>query len=225
VRWQLNGLNFPLDVQMLPNDHVLVAEYQGSKVTERDLKGNIVWQYQTIGPLAAQRLDNGNTFIVTDEELVEVDKDKNKKFTRFFGPNERVMKACKLADGRIVCLTKGNNIQVAVLDEKGTKKKEFIVKNMSKHLFGGRLYMTPTNRVLIPLSGENKVIEYDMEGNEAWELKVPQPVAAVRLFNGNTLVTTMDMPGKVIEFDRSGHEVWSYETTLPNTKITRALRR
>ena len=42
--------------------------------------------------------------------------------------------------------------------------------------------------------------------------------------NGNTLVTTMDMPGKVIQFDSNGTEVWSYQAK-GNTKITRALRR
>lgn len=221
VRWQLNNLNFPLDVQLLPGDRVLIAEYHGGKVTERDMQGNIQWQYPIFGPLAAQRLDNGNTFIVTDEELVEVDKNKNKVFTHFFGKGERVMKGTKLSDGRIVCLTNGQRI--LVLDEKGKELKNFNVVQ-GKHLFGGRLYMTPTNRVLVPHNFENKVIEYDLEGNNIWELKVQQPVSAVRLPNGNTLVTTMDMPGKVFEYDRGGNEVWSYATKT-NTKITRALRR
>jgi HEAT repeat protein len=225
IRWQLTNLDFPLDVQLLPNDRVLVAEYHASRVTERDLKGKILWQHNCVSPQAAQRLKNGNTFIVSDKEMIEVTPDKNQVFAYSFPNMERVMKAVKVdkaGDGRIVCLT--NSPRVVVLDEKGTIQKKFPIPGMVKLLFGGRLYLTPTGRVLIPFNSENKVVEYSLDGEEVSVLKVDQPVAAVRLFNGNTLVTTMDTPGKVIEFDRTGTEVWSYQTKLANTKITRALR-
>jgi len=73
-RWEVSDLYFPLDAQVLPGDRVLVAEYKASRVTERNSRGNILWKHQVVGPLAAQRLENGNTFIITDTLLLEVDR-------------------------------------------------------------------------------------------------------------------------------------------------------
>ncbi len=43
-RWQMEGLSLPLDVQLLPGEQrVLIAEHDGNRVTERDLKGEVKW--------------------------------------------------------------------------------------------------------------------------------------------------------------------------------------
>ena len=107
------------------------------------------------------------------------------------------------------------------LDGKGKEIKSFPV-NLGTRLFGGRIHMLPGGRVLVPHNAENKVVEYDVNGKAVWQVEIEQPVAATRLPNGNTLVTTM-LPGRgAVEFDRSGVEVWSYRTF---TRVTRALRR
>src|SRR5205085_241692 len=67
-RWQVDGLKFPLDAQYLPGDRVLVAEYQGARVSERNRKGEVVWEKGVLQPLVAQRLANGNTFIATSNQ-------------------------------------------------------------------------------------------------------------------------------------------------------------
>ena len=64
-RLEVGQLNFPLDAQLLPGDHILAAEHNGNRVTERNAKGAIVWEQPVDLPLAAQRLANGNTFIAT----------------------------------------------------------------------------------------------------------------------------------------------------------------
>src|SRR5262249_48747843 len=55
VRWQIDGLNFPLDIQYLPGGRVLVAEHDGNTVTERDLQGNVIWEKKVDQPLMAER--------------------------------------------------------------------------------------------------------------------------------------------------------------------------
>jgi hypothetical protein len=84
VRWAIGDLGFPLDVQVVPDDKVLVAEYNANRVTERNFKGEIL---RTIpfpaggpgaagfgeGPQMAQRLANGNTLMGGKYQLVEVD--------------------------------------------------------------------------------------------------------------------------------------------------------
>ena len=63
-----------VDAQMIGANRVLIAEYLGAKVTERDLKGDIKWEYPCGGnPIAVQRLANGNTFIAMPGRLVGVD--------------------------------------------------------------------------------------------------------------------------------------------------------
>src|SRR5438552_1435401 len=77
------------------------------------------------------------------------------------------------------------------------------------------------DRLLVPHNGEGKVVEYDSKGKILWEVAIEEPVAATRLPNGNTLVTTMRQD-RAVEFDRNGRQVWEYRT---NTRVTRALRR
>src|SRR5206468_10415205 len=75
TRFELNGLDFPLDAQVLPGERVLVAEHEGGRVSERSRDNKIVWQHRIDNPLMAQRLANGNTFIATHTQLLEIDKD------------------------------------------------------------------------------------------------------------------------------------------------------
>jgi hypothetical protein len=218
VRWKVANLQFPLDLQVLPGDRFLVAEYHASKVTERNIKGELLWQYRVVGPLVAQRLPNGNTFIATDKEVFEVDRTGTRISSFSFPSGERIMKASKLPNGEMICLT--DNSRVVRLDSNGKELKSFAVM-LTKKLFGGRLYTTSNGHVLVPLNNENKVVEYDANGKAVWHLDIDQPVAAVRLPNGNTLVTTYNQ-NRAVEFDQARNEVWEYQT---DTKLTRALRR
>jgi hypothetical protein len=219
-RWEINNLSFPLDVQLLGEDRVLVAEYYGNRVTVRDLKGNVEWERDVTGPLAAQRLRNGNTFVTTDTALFEFDKD-GKEVLKIDMPGEqkRVMKALKLPNGEIACLT--SDARVSRLDAQGKELHGFTV-TLATRLFGGRIHMLPSGRVLVPHHAENKVAEYDSQGKIVWEVAVEKPVSALRLPNGNTLVTSMEPYVGAVEFDRAGREVWHFNTT---TRVTRAIRR
>jgi len=74
TRWEVGNLQFPLDAEIVSGNRLLVAEYHGMRVTERTHKGDVVWERKINGPLVAQRLANGNTFIATAFQLVEVDR-------------------------------------------------------------------------------------------------------------------------------------------------------
>ncbi len=219
VRWQIDNLIFPLDVQYLQGDRILIAEYHAGRVTERNTKGEILWEKQFPNAQMAQRLPNGNTFICSDSQVLEVDRHGKEVYSFATPGGERIMKAMKLANGDIACLTDG--ARIARFDTAGKELHSFPVP-LTMRLFGGRIHMLPSGRVLVPHNLENKVVEYDARGKAIWEVTVEQPVTAVRLANGNTLVTSM-LPGRgAVEFNRSGQEVWSYHT---NTRVTRAIRR
>jgi outer membrane protein assembly factor BamB len=223
VRWQVDNLALPLDIQVLSDDRLLVAEYNARKVTERNRQGDVVWEEPVEeGPLVAQRLANGNTFIAAGSHVYEVTADHKVVFSQTFPGGERIMKAMKLPSGEIVCLAEESprTVRLVRLDAQG-KELSSVPITLGMHLFGGRIYMLPNGHALIPHNMENKVVEYDVNGKEVWKVTIDQPVAAVRLRNGDTLVTTMGQ-NRAVEFDRHGNEVWEYRT---NTRVTRALRR
>ncbi len=224
IRWHVDDLAFPLDAQMVSGNRFLVAEYKGGRVTERNLRGDVLWRKDIAGPLVAQRLANGNTFIATLNGVVEFDRAGNQIFTFSMTDGEHIMKATKLPNGEVACLVDGGAIgsaRIVRFDITGKELHSYFI-TLGMRLSGGRIYMLANGHVLIPHNAENKVIEYDVRGKAVWEVAVDQPVAAVRLANGNTLITTMVPQRGVVEYDHEGREVWSYHV---NTRITRALRR
>src|SRR5206468_365583 len=65
LRWEIAGLRYAIDAQVIGHNRVLIVEYSGRTVTERNFQGDVLWrkdlQPQQL-PLNAQRLSNGNTF-------------------------------------------------------------------------------------------------------------------------------------------------------------------
>jgi hypothetical protein len=220
VRWQIEGLSVPLDAQYLPGDKILVAEQGAGRVTERNLKGQVLWQRHVNDPLVAQRLPNGNTFIATRSQLLEFDPQGKEVFTRAL-PGELVMRAQKLGNGEIVCIasdTRNNNSRCFRFDASGKELHRFPVQVGT---FGGRVEVLPNGNTLVPEKDLNRVVEYDSHGKIVWQIEVEQPIVASRLPSGNTLVTSMSQL-RAIELDRSGKQVWDYRST---TRVTRAWRR
>lgn len=222
-RWEIKNLNLPLDTQLLDEDRILIAEYSSNRVSERNLRGEVLWHKNVTGPLAVQRLPNGNTFIATGTHLLEYDKDQNEVVNIQLSEdgNQTIMKAAKSPSGEIICLRADG--QVVRYDAKGNEKSSFAV-SIGLKLFGGRLDVQPSGRVLVPHNAEGKVVEYDAKGKIIWEVPFEQPIAATRLSNGNTLITSMNPGVGAVEVDRAGTEVWSFRHSS-NTRVTRAIRR
>jgi hypothetical protein len=218
VRWQMDNLEFPLDAQYLPGDRVLIAEQGASRVTERDLKGNILWQKQVLEPLAAQRLPNGRTLITNRQQVVEVDRDGNTHASHTRPNGEFIMRAQKLRNGDLALVVQGVNLRYVRVDATGKEVASFAV-NVSTS--GGRIDVLPNGHVLVPEMRFNRVVEYDESGKSVWSVNVAQPIAAVRLANGNTLVTSMTEM-RAVELDRTGKQVWEFKH---ETRVSRAWRR
>jgi outer membrane protein assembly factor BamB len=219
-RLQIDGLEFPLDAQMLPEDRVLIAEHNGNRVTERNRNGDILWMQSVPLPLVAQRLSNGNTFIATQTQFFEVDGGGRVLKKRGLPSGEFIMKAQMLANGDIACITSSvtSSSRFVRLDAAGKE-----IQSMPAYVqtSGGRIEVLPSGHVLIPELKNNRVVEYDTDGKIVWQVPFNEPIAAVRLGNGNTLVTSYNQP-RAVELDRAGKEVWEYKT---DTRVTRAFRR
>jgi hypothetical protein len=228
VSWKIDNVAMPLDAQLLPGEErVLVAEHRLNRVAERDLKGEVHWKRAVAGPLMAQRLPNGNTFIATRSLLFEIDKDGKEVFSYSHPNGAEFMRAVKLRDGDIACLVQlgGALVRYARLTPAG---KEFNERGqgwgVQVRTSGGRLEVLPNGHVLIPEMDNNRVVEYDAGGQSVWEVTLDQPIAAVRLANGNTIVTLM-RENRAVEVDRAGKQVWQFKTDKADSRVTRALRR
>jgi hypothetical protein len=217
--WQLKEIQFPLDAQLLPGgERVLIAEHGANKVTERTVKdGKVVWEKElNDGPLAAQRLPNGNTFIAMASGISEVDKE-GKEVYSYRRPVETIRKAMKLPNGDIAMITSSQRYVRINPNQQELRNFEADVRTN-----GGRVDVLPNGNILVPLKDSNKVIEYDSEGKAVWEATVEEPVAAIRLPNGHTLITTLNQK-RAIELDGAAQEVWEYKST--ESRVTRAWRR
>lgn len=217
IRWELKDITFPLDVQLLPGGRILAAEQSANLITERTLKGQILWQKRVVQPLMAQRLPNGHTFFATRDLVSEVDRDGKEVFTYAPHLGEGVMRAQKLPTGEIALVT-GTSL-FKRLDASSHRELQSFPVNVRTS--GGRIEVLPNNHVLVPEKDHNRVVEYDARGTVVWQAPIPEPIAAVRLPNGNTLVTSMaDM--RAVEINKKGEAVWEYK---PGTRVTRAFRR
>jgi hypothetical protein len=206
VRWKLELNTYPVDAEVVGTDRVLLTEFQGQRVSERDFKGNVKWERIVTGnPMSAQRLTNGNTFVVMQNRLAEYDR-KGTEVWHMDRPNFDIFRGRKLRNGEVVFITAQG--QLTRLDPKTNKALgSFHVGPMGSQF--GNFDVLPNGHFLIPVYGNQQVIEFDPNGKQVWQVRVQWPTSVQRLPNGNTLVGSQ-VSRRVIEVDRNGTEVWSY---------------
>src|SRR5262249_51268623 len=73
-----------------------------------------------------------------------------------------------------------------------------------------RARVTAQGTFLVPFLQMHRVAEYDKDFNEIWSYAIRSPWAAVRLKNGNTLITNES--GQLArEVNRQGETVWEFK--------------
>ena len=204
-RWKMEVPYFTVDAQVVAGDRVLIAEFQGRRVSERTKKGEVVWEKTVNGnPTAAQRLANGNTFITMPNQLLEVDKAGNQVFSLQRNTYD-IFKARKLPNGDVAFVTNQGQFQRVDRNQK-------VLKTFRTGLIGsqfGSMDVLPTGGLVIGLFNNNRVVEYDATGKEVWSANLQWPTSVVRLPNGRTLVASQNTR-QVVELDRGGRTVWSW---------------
>jgi RNA polymerase sigma factor (sigma-70 family) len=202
VRWQFDGLNYPMDAHVLPGNRVLISEHAGLRITERDFRGNILWQKNDLPaqPNNVQRLANGNTFVCTRAGLMEIDAAGK---TVLDIKVDHPFAACKTADGQMIYLT-ADGICIR-LDAAGKEVKRFITGLDGET--GGWIDLTPRGRIIADHLRQIGVGEFDLQGKRLWQTSVTTSSTAVR--NGHVLAVNWPT-SYVTEFDRAGRMVWQY---------------
>ncbi len=220
VRWEINGLSMPMDAQVLPGNRVLIAEMSASRVTERNFKGEILWQKALPAPCGCQRLPNGNTLIVASAQVLEVDREGREVF-RLPAQQGIFRGAHRLRDGRLLYLT--HTGLVGVVDANGNELRRF--ETGGRMLNYGGLDVLPNGHLLVVPFNGNKVQEFNDRGKVVWEATVPAtPSAVCRLANGNVLVSSQ-FPVQLLEINREGKVVAIYPVGQVNVTVARLRQR
>ncbi|MCS7045073.1 MAG: HEAT repeat domain-containing protein [Gemmataceae bacterium] len=203
-RWSLSGLFGAMDAHVLPNGNILVAENSANRVTERRKDGSIHWEIRVPGnPVACQRLPNGNTFIASYNNVMEVDPQGKTIYNHQRGPAFYIFSAQKTRSGKIVCMT----AQGAVLEIDAATGKELRTINLGPNGGWCSAEALPTGRYLVATMNNGLVREVDVHGKVHWQASFPGVFRATRLPNGHTLVASMTTK-RVAELDRSGQVRW-----------------
>jgi hypothetical protein len=201
TRWEFNqNLVFPVtDVQVLGNERVLISELNSQRVSERNKKGEIIWQKQIQQPVACQRLVNGNTVIATNNAIMEYTAAGKEVFNYQRGRWD-ILSARKHRNGEYILLTRMELVRV------NAQGKETGKWAIGRNYSYGTFDVLANGNVLLPLTRNNKVVEYKLDGTEVWSATVNWPTSVQRLPNGNTLVTSMNSRS-ITEFDKAGKQV------------------
>jgi HEAT repeat protein len=218
IRWSVGNLRYPVDAIVLPGERVLVTEWDGNRVAEWDFRGNLIWKKEGFNGRAtnAQRLPNGNTFICTTSEMMEVDRTGKTVYQVNVG--QGLTAGYRAANGELVCLRNDNN--VVRYDTAGKELKVF-ASNRDTSWTSGIDLVRNGNILVTQPSPNQKVTEYTPDGKVVKEWNTPNVTTATKMNNGNILAASHS-DHRVIELDPSGKKVWEYKGDSP---IFRARRR
>jgi hypothetical protein len=203
VRWQISNLQVPRDAQVVSGNRVLIAEENGGRVTERNFKGEVLWEKKVASPIACKRLPNGHTFIGTRTHMLVVDRG-GKELSSVRCPNNQTFAtAIRLPNGQLAGIL-SDYVTLKRFDASGKELKSFAVDFYS---IIGNIEVLPNRRLLLPEYRRNRIAEYDLDGKLIRQVSIQQPTAVVRLRNGNLLVSSwtrrwmgeIDRNGKVVK--------------------------
>ncbi len=178
--------------------------------------GRIIWTYDTGKGYEYDDIwmkKNGNIVFSRMYWAGEVTPDKRLIWKYEIGANEEVHTMQPLDEDRVLMVINGMPPRTVIVNTKTNEVTyEHAVPYDNLDLRGvhgqfRRFRMTKDNTFLAPYLSQNKVIEYDMDFNVIWEYKVNKPWAAIRLLNGNTLITS-ESDRTTYEVNPSGEVVW-----------------
>ena len=187
------------------------ADYSGGKVFLVGTDGAVTWEHPASHCNDFWVLANGNLLFTTGHGVQEVTREKKVVF-KYESKSE--IYACQRLPNGNTFVGECNSGRLLNVDPTGKIVRE--VKLLPEGKDGGHSYIRnarelPNGNFLVTHYSEQIVREYDAQGKVVREFKAPSsPHSAIRLPNGNTLITLADKikePG-LIEYDAEGKVVW-----------------
>ena len=210
--------------------------YVGENYTKMFLvnDGKVLWTYQTGRGYEYDdvwMLSNGNILFTRMQYLAEITPDK-KVVWRYdcsvpADTNHTEVHACQpIGLDKVMFVLNGLPPRLMVVNTKtGTVEVNHVLpypeSTNSKSIHGQfrRARFTAHGTYLVSYLSEGKVVEFDKDFNEIWNYPIRSPWAALRLKNGNTLITD-EHDSLTREVNPKGETVWE----LQNTNLPEAYR-
>jgi Mal s 1 allergenic protein-like len=188
--------------------------------------GKVVWTYSIPGREELDdctRLSNGNIVFSRRFGASEVTPAKKIVWNYVAPPNTEIHTAQPIGNDRVLIMQNGDPAKLLLIRKKtGKVEKELILKTRDPKGIHGQfrhVRMTKAGTFLVAHMDMNKVVEYDQSGKEIWSVAAPSAWAAVRLKNGNTLISG-NQNGYVREVNPKGETVWEIDKDdLPGIKL------
>src|SRR5207253_8428410 len=114
----------------------------------------VVWSHKLAMPMVAQRLPNGNTFIASPTQLLEVDRAGKEVWSQPPPKGGRIMKATRLRNGDTAVITLLGTARFHQIDRTGKEVRSFGVEQRTS---GGRVEVLNNGHVLITERDTNRV--------------------------------------------------------------------
>ena len=170
----------------------------------------------------ATMLSNGNVVFARKTGAGEVTPDKQLIWNYDAPPGFEVHTIQPIGADRVMMIRNGNPAKLMIINTVTNQTEKEIVlptgNPQKAHLQFRGVRLTAAGTFLAAHMDNNKVSEYDADGKEIWSVAVRAPWAAVRLNNGNTLVTSN--AGFVHEINPQGETVWEFsQKDVPDIKL------
>jgi alpha-glucosidase len=179
--------------------------------------GKVVWSYdipnaQEYGDCTL--LPNGNIVFSRKSGASEITPDKQIVWNYEAPKGTEIHTSQPIGTDRVLIMQNGNPAKAMII-EKATNKvlKELVLPTRRPDSVHGQfrhIRLTDAGTFLVAHLDLGKVVEYDQDGKELWSVDAPSAWAAVRLPNGNTLISG-NQHGYVREVNRKGEIMWGLE--------------
>lgn len=185
------------------------ADHNTGKVVKFKEDGTPLWEFPNRNAHDVQVLVNGN-ILINPRGVQEVTPDK-KVVWEIGEPIVKHAEACqRLPNGNTMIADNGTHTIIDVSPDKQVVWK-YEVPGQANMRMVRRL---PNGNTLICASSNHVVLEVNPEKKIVWKYELPFPYLAVRLDNGDTLISSGAGAGKkgyyLIQVDKNGKKVWKY---------------
>lgn len=189
-------------------------------------KGRVVWTYsisanEELGDCTM--LSNGNIVFSRRLGASEVTPDKKIVWNYDAPPKTEIHTAYPLGKNRVLIMQNGNPAKLLVFNKSKNKVEKQLTLEVRNpdNVHGQFRHVRPTRdgNFLVAHLDLGKVVEYNSKGRAIWSVPAPSAWAAVRLRNGNTLISG-NQHGYVREVNRKGETVCEInKDDLPGIKL------
>ena len=162
-------------------------------------RGKVVWSYST-GPGNEYddvwMLSNGNVLFTRMQYIAEITPDKRIVWRYDAAPGTEIHACQPIGQDRVLFIVNGLppklmvvNIRTNAIEVEHVLPAPSETDRKTVHAQFRRVRYTARGTYLVPFLEMNRVVEYDKNFKEIWAYDIAKPWAAIRLKNGNTLIT------------------------------------